>query len=272
MPQATNRLTLGPLHNPVRGLLHGSAAIASMALAAYLWSHADCPPSGRAALLVCALSQFGVYLASTLYHTLPWGPVAKWRMQRLDHSMIYVGIAGTLTPIVWLGLDDWRRGAIPTAAWCIAILGSLQKAFLPWIHEKASIPFQVGTACLVLPAAAPFALPRTRAVAAGDHRRAVPGRRDRLHLGAAAALAPRLLAPRALPPLHGRRERRELRARGAVSRAGRSERAGEVGRSASRRLHVLRRHVLHVGGEVPVVALAVLCVVHAVAPEHVLGL
>ena len=86
-----------------------------------------------------------------------WGPLAKRRMQRLDHSMIYLAIAGSISPIVVLGLDDWRRPMILISAWTVAALGSLQKLFLPQVHERASIPFQILVACLVLPALGPFA-------------------------------------------------------------------------------------------------------------------
>jgi len=151
------RLRLGPLENPVRGLLHGSASLAAAGLAVYLFAFADGSQAGRRVLLVCALSHFALYLTSSLYHCLPWGPRAKARMQRLDHSMIYLGIAGLLTPIVWLGMDDWRGGVLLGAAWGIALAGSLQKLCFPRLPEKASIPVQVLEACLVLPALLPFA-------------------------------------------------------------------------------------------------------------------
>ncbi len=151
------RLTLGPVRNPVRGFLHGSASIAALTIAFYLWSHPGCPESTRVALVLCALSHFGLYLTSSLYHSMPWGPIGKHRMQRADHSMIYLAIAGSVTPIALLGLEDWRREAIPVAAWTIAVLGIAQKVFWPQVHEKASIPFQVLAACLAIPALGPFA-------------------------------------------------------------------------------------------------------------------
>jgi hemolysin III len=153
----SDRLRLGPIHNPVRGFLHGSAAVACVGLADHLGSGTGGPPPVRSVLWICVLSQLFVYLASSFYHAIPWGPTAKRRMQRLDHSMIYVGIAGSLTPFVWLGLGDWRRDAILAAAWSIAALGALQKLFLPRVPEKLCIPFQLLQAALVLPALAPFA-------------------------------------------------------------------------------------------------------------------
>ena len=51
MHDASDRLTFGPLQNPVRGLLHGSAAVLSVGLAGFLWLHPSCPPTARRALL-----------------------------------------------------------------------------------------------------------------------------------------------------------------------------------------------------------------------------
>jgi hemolysin III len=77
-------------------------------------------------------------------------------MQRVDHAMIYVKIAGSMTPIVWAGLDDWRRATILAGAWGVAGLGIAQKALLPRVHPKACVPVQIFQAALVIPALGPF--------------------------------------------------------------------------------------------------------------------
>src|SRR5918996_3550494 len=51
---------------------------------------------------IYAFSLSGLYGVSALYHRLRWSPRALARMQRLDHSMIYLLIAGTYTPISFL--------------------------------------------------------------------------------------------------------------------------------------------------------------------------
>lgn len=157
MAQIEARLTWGPVQNPVRGVLHGSAAIACLLLARHLWVGSTCGSSTRLAIVVFALSQVCLFTASALYHSVPWTPPWKRRLQRIDHSMIYVKIAGTMTPILWLALDDWRRPVLLGAAWAIAFAGIFQKALLPNVHERASIPVQILQAMLVLPALAPFA-------------------------------------------------------------------------------------------------------------------
>ena len=152
----SDRLSLGPIRNPVRGFLHGSAAAACMGLADHLGSVGGTAHPLPGVLWSCVLGQLFVFLTSSLYHSVPWGPIAKGRMQRLDHSMIYVGIAGSLTPVVWLGLDGIQRDAILAAAWAIAGFGTFQKLYFPDIHEKLSIPFQLLQASLVLPALPAF--------------------------------------------------------------------------------------------------------------------
>lgn len=68
----------------------------------------------RLAAAVYALSLAGLYGVSALYHRLKWTPKARLRMRRLDHSMIFVLIAGTYTPVCVLVLKG---------AWAIALLG-----------------------------------------------------------------------------------------------------------------------------------------------------
>jgi hemolysin III len=157
MSQAVDRVRLGPLHNPVRGILHGAAALVALTVAAHFLS-AGPPDAGmRRALLAFAVTQVTLFLVSALYHSLPWTPVWKRRMQRADHAMIFLAIAGSVTPVAWVALDGWPRELTVGAAWAIALAGALQKWLLPWVHERASIPFQIAQAVLAVPALVAFA-------------------------------------------------------------------------------------------------------------------
>jgi hemolysin III len=148
---AAERITLGPLHHPVRGGLHGSAALASLAVAGELWER-GARGDAQLALLVFALSHAALFAVSALYHSVPWGALAKRRMQRLDHSMIYLTIAGAVTLLAWLALPEGRREWPVAAAWSVAALGVGQKLWLPGLDERVSIPVQVLQAGLALPA------------------------------------------------------------------------------------------------------------------------
>jgi len=137
------RLTLGRMQNPVRGILHGAAAVFFAAGAVLLWLRAAPDTSHKVALLVFALSLILLYTVSSLYHSVPWREVWKHRMQRLDHAMIFVLVAGTYTPFAMIALDGNLRLWTLAVAWGITLVGIAQKAFLPQIGNWFSITLQV---------------------------------------------------------------------------------------------------------------------------------
>jgi hemolysin III len=61
-------------------------------------------PTARIAAVVYALSLISLFGTSAAYHRLPWSPKARLWMKRLDHSMIFMLIAGTYTPFSLLVL------------------------------------------------------------------------------------------------------------------------------------------------------------------------
>ncbi len=63
-----------------------------------------------------------LYLASTLYHSFPHGK-AKKIFRIIDHSAIYLLIAGTYTPVTLICLRDKLGWAIFITVWVIAIGG-----------------------------------------------------------------------------------------------------------------------------------------------------
>jgi hemolysin III len=77
----------------------------------------------RVAAAVYALSLSAMYAASAAFHRVNWGPKA-WRwMRRLDHSMIFVLIAGTYTPFALLALEPPWSTVVLAAVWAGATLG-----------------------------------------------------------------------------------------------------------------------------------------------------
>ncbi len=63
-------------------------------------------------------------------------------MQRLDHSMIYVLIAGTYTPIAAIVLDGWLRVATLAAQWLIVLIGALEKTLRRRPSRTLSVALQ----------------------------------------------------------------------------------------------------------------------------------
>jgi hemolysin III len=145
------------MQNPVRGLLHGSAAVASVFGGVLLWMRCSGDVSRQLALLVFAASLVTLYTASSLYHSVPWRRVWKARMQRVDHSMIYVLIAGSYTPIAFVVLDGWPRVLALVASWVIAAIGIVQKVFWPGVRHGFSIALQTLQGWLAVPLLWPLA-------------------------------------------------------------------------------------------------------------------
>lgn len=81
--------------------------------------------SGRAlvAAWVFGSAMVLLYLASSSYHVLARGPRVRAVMRRLDHSMIFVLIAGTYTPVCLLALDGWWGAGLLIAVWIGALVG-----------------------------------------------------------------------------------------------------------------------------------------------------
>ena len=91
-------------------------------------------PSGRATLAagIYAVSVAAMFGASALYHRIDWRSLSARRwMRRLDHSMIYLLIAGTYTPFALLVLDGGLARAVLIAVWGGAVLGIGLKLLWP---------------------------------------------------------------------------------------------------------------------------------------------
>ena len=91
-------------------------------------------PAGRATLAatIYAISVVAMFGASALYHRIDWKSLAARRwMRRLDHSMIYLLIAGTYTPFALLVLDGGVANAVLIAVWAGACLGIGLKLLWP---------------------------------------------------------------------------------------------------------------------------------------------
>jgi len=89
---------------------------------------------GAAASTVAAIyaaSLVAVFGVSALYHRGSWTAAARLRMKRLDHSMIFVLIAGTYTPVVVLALHGPWQIVLLSVVWSGAAIGIAMKVARP---------------------------------------------------------------------------------------------------------------------------------------------
>ena len=106
----------------LRGRIHQVAFIVSIPAGTLLVALGR-TPAARASTAVYAISLAAMLGTSASYHRFPWSPQALGRMQRLDHSMIFVLIAGTYTPFSVLALHGALQAAILSLVWTGAAIG-----------------------------------------------------------------------------------------------------------------------------------------------------
>lgn len=120
---------LSRLREPVNGLTHLGGAIAAffglIALLIIGWSGT----AKVVSLLVYGISLTVLFSASAAYHLIKANPEIIQILRKLDHSAIFLLIAGTYTPfctIAFTGFFHWGMLAI---IWAIALIGIIVKIF-----------------------------------------------------------------------------------------------------------------------------------------------
>jgi hemolysin III len=114
----------------LRGVSHEYAFFVSLGTgAALIVAASDARARVAAAVYAAALS--ALLGTSALYHRVTWRPRARRWMRRLDHSMIFVLIAGTYTPVALLALHGSLSHTILIVVWAGALGGMVFK--LAWI-------------------------------------------------------------------------------------------------------------------------------------------
>ncbi len=106
----------------LRGVSHRAAFISALTLAPIMIVSAP-RVAPRFVIAVYALAIVGLFGISALYHRVQWGERGKAIMRRLDHSMIFVAIAGTYTPIAIFTLPDPARTSLLAIVWGGSVAG-----------------------------------------------------------------------------------------------------------------------------------------------------
>ena len=115
----------------LRGVFHEWAFFAALGGAGLLLVlAAGARETVAAAVYVAALA--AMFGASALDHRVTWRPEVRRWMRRLDHSTIFLFIAGTYTPFSLLVLGGTLGWAVFGVAWAGAAAGLVLT--LAWIH------------------------------------------------------------------------------------------------------------------------------------------
>lgn len=144
---AATETSAAPLVKPrMRGWLHLWSFAVSIASGATLVTVAAARVGPKAALAtaVYSVTILGLFGVSALYHRRTWRTArSRAIMKRLDHSMIFLFIAGTYTPVAALAMDPGTARWVLTVVWVGALLGVVLKTTRPHAPSWFAVPIYV---------------------------------------------------------------------------------------------------------------------------------
>ena len=88
---------------------------------------------------IFVISLFLMFLSSTIYHAMSYNSPQKYVLRIIDHSMIYIAIAGSYTPVALSLVGGWLGYLIIVLQWGTTIFGILYKIFAKKINDKFSL-------------------------------------------------------------------------------------------------------------------------------------
>lgn len=141
----------------LRGWIHFWSLVVSLAAGATLIALAAATVSASAALgtSVYVGTVLGLFGISALYHRKTWKTVgARTWMRRLDHSMIFLFIAGTYTPLAMLSMSPTTGKLVLAIVWGGALSGVILKLAWPNGPRWVGVPVYIAlgwVAIFVLP-------------------------------------------------------------------------------------------------------------------------
>ena len=111
------------MKEPVDARISFVGFVAALGGLAYLAIRFHGSLSHLAVMAVYGLSLVVLFGASTFYHGVRMSPRATSVLRKMDHASIYVLIAGTYTPVLFVGLGGAWRIATMAAIWGVAAVG-----------------------------------------------------------------------------------------------------------------------------------------------------
>ncbi len=137
----------------LRGWLHLIWFVVSIGFGSLLVRQADTPRATTAAVIY-VVSLVGLFGTSALYHRGTWTPEWSCRLQRLDHTMIFLLIAGSATPAFLVAAKGTFGAACFTLMWALTLVACVIHLF--WMQAPERL---VGAVFIALGAVAGLSLP-----------------------------------------------------------------------------------------------------------------
>jgi hemolysin III len=123
--------------------IHGLGALAAVAGLVFGLLNNSWSGTSRIGFVVYAASLVLLMTMSSLYHAFFFSK-AKRVFQVLDHSAIFVLIAGSYTPFILYLFNGWQMYLMIVAVWGIATAGIVLEAVLPNLAKRIGVGLYIG--------------------------------------------------------------------------------------------------------------------------------
>ena len=130
-------------------LTHGLAALLTIPATILLVNKAQMNGSTieLVSYFIFGISMFCLYFASTMYHA--W-PTHNSFLKKMDHSSIFLLIAGTYTPIVLVAIGGQLGWTIFIIQWTLAAIGIILKQFFVYRFKMVSLLVYIGMGWIII--------------------------------------------------------------------------------------------------------------------------
>lgn len=155
------------VREPINAYTHlfgaGLSIIGTIFLLIYGGKGLPLTPTAIISIIIFGLSLTALYASSGIYHAIKANDTILLRLKKLDHSMIFLLIAGSYTPFCLLALTGLWQITILILVWSLAIIGIILKIF--WINMPrwVSTSFYIGMGWVAILALNPL----TKALSVG---------------------------------------------------------------------------------------------------------
>lgn len=120
---------------------HGVAALMTLFLLPYAAVHSynEYGTLSSISVSIFVISIFMMFISSTIYHSMKNNTTHKYILRIIDHSMIYVAISGTYTPVLLTVVGGWLGWLVFLLLWGTTIWGILYKSISTHVNPKLSL-------------------------------------------------------------------------------------------------------------------------------------
>ncbi len=152
---------LTKFREPVNGFTHLGGAVAALAGLIALLSASWGAPMKLISVIIYGLSLIAMFAASATYHLAVVSASTLSVLRKLDHSAIFLLIAGTYTPFCLVAFTGFWREGLLAIIWAIAAIGIVIKVIYVksprWLHTGTYIV--MGWLCMMAAPQMPAVLP-----------------------------------------------------------------------------------------------------------------